>query len=102
MRNVIKTRRFVKVLSVLALGATAAVVAFVGSGSAARTAVPSNTAPPTISGAAQGGATFTASNGSWGGTPTSFAYQWLRCGTDGGSWPPICGRHERSDPPTGA
>src|SRR5689334_2823920 len=91
MRNVIKTRRFVLVLSVLALGAVAAFAAFAGRGSAAGTAVPSNTTPPTISGSAQVGATLTADKGIWDGTPTSYAYQWLRCDTDGGSCSSISG-----------
>ncbi len=42
-------------------------------------AVPVNTTAPSISGAAQQGHTLTTSNGSWSGSPTSYAYQWQDC-----------------------
>jgi hypothetical protein len=42
--------------------------------------IPSNTAPPSVSGTAQVGRTLSASQGSWSGNqPLSFAYQWQRC-----------------------
>jgi hypothetical protein len=70
---------------VLALVAIWALAAPSGDGVAAPTAPPSNTAEPTISGRAEQGRTLTASPGSWTGTgPISYAYQWLRCGADGG------------------
>ena len=40
---------------------------------------PLNTAPPAIGGSPQQGQSVTASAGSWTNSPTSYAYQWLRC-----------------------
>jgi hypothetical protein len=43
---------------------------------------PRNTAPPTIAGVARVGEELSANDGSWSGTPVSFAYQWQRCDVD--------------------
>lgn len=59
-------------------------VAFAGIGSAAPQAKPTNTAEPAISGAATIGSTLTATRGSWTGSPTAYAYQWVRCPSSGG------------------
>jgi hypothetical protein len=45
---------------------------------------PRNTAEPTIAGAVRVGGTLTGSQGAWRNSPTSFAYQWVRCPSNGG------------------
>ena len=52
---------------------------------------PLNTALPQISGTAQAGQTLTGSNGTWSGTPTSYAYQWQRCDSLGASCANLAG-----------
>jgi hypothetical protein len=67
-----------------ALGALVALLA-AGSAQAMRTAAPVNTVPPAISGTPTVGQALTTSDGTWSNTPTSFAYQWLRCNGGGNS-----------------
>lgn len=50
-----------------------------------------NTSPPTISGTATVGQTLTANPGSWSGSPTSYAYQWLYCDRNSANCKPIQG-----------
>ena len=61
----------------------AAGLALVGASEAATQLAPVNTAPPTIDGTTTVGRTLTASNGTWSNSPTSYAYQWLRCNGSG-------------------
>jgi hypothetical protein len=55
-----------------------------GTASAVPQAAPKNTAEPAISGSTRTGATLSATRGSWSGSPTNYAYQWVRCDADGG------------------
>lgn len=69
---------------VLALALMALAVPL-GEGVAAQATPPANTAEPVISGRAEQGVRLSASTGTWTGTnPISYAYQWVRCGADGG------------------
>lgn len=56
-------------------------------------APPASTSLPVISGIAQTGQLLTASTGGWSGSPTSFAYQWLRCDSAGGSCLAVTGQN---------
>ncbi len=50
---------------------------------------PENTSPPTVTGFAEQGVTLTEHHGAWTGSPTSYSYQWERCGFSGGNCHPI-------------
>ena len=52
---------------------------------------PANTALPVVSGTARQGSLLSASNGTWSGSPTSFAYQWRDCGTGGAGCVDVAG-----------
>src|SRR5438046_10407323 len=71
--------RLKAILTVVLLGAAL----LTGVATARTVAVPNNTSPPTITGTAREDNTLTAHNGSWANAPTSFVYQWQRCGAGG-------------------
>jgi hypothetical protein len=52
---------------------------------------PANTAVPTISGTTTFGETLTSTTGTWSNSPSSYAYQWSRSATSGGSYTNISG-----------
>jgi hypothetical protein len=74
-----------------ASGSEAATTAASTTTTTASVAPPTNTSRPTISGTAQDGALLTAGTGTWTGAPTSYAYEWLRCDSAGGSCTGIAG-----------
>ena len=69
----------------LVLGGIALLAIVVPTGFSAQQAIPANTAQPTISGTTVQGQTLTATAGTWSNSPTSFAYQWMRCPASGGA-----------------
>ena len=69
----------------LVLGGIAVLAIVVPTGFGAQQAIPANTAQPTISGTTAQGQTLTAAAGTWSNSPTSFAYQWMRCPASGGA-----------------
>jgi hypothetical protein len=67
------------------------VASLAGSGRAAANTAPANTVLPTIGGTATVGQVLTAENGTWTNSPTSFAYQWLRCNGGGNNCVAVAG-----------
>jgi hypothetical protein len=62
-----------------------------------RRTAPVNTARPNVVGTAQEGQTLTADSGNWSGTqPISFAFQWLRCASNGDSCASVIGATGRT------
>lgn len=87
-------RKFTTLAALLAAG-LATVLAVAGFSTAASDAAPTNQSPPTITGTPTVGSVLTASSGSWNGTtPITYAYQWRRCGQNGGSCSSISGANK--------
>ena len=72
-------------VAALALAGAAVLAVLVPAGSARQQAIPANTTQPTITGTPAQGQTLTATQGTWAGDPTSYAYQWVRCPSSGGA-----------------
>lgn len=68
---------------VVGICAMVALAVSLGAGTAAVVVAPVNTSLPTITGTPQVGQSLTAAEGTWSNSPTSFAYEWLRCNGGG-------------------
>src|SRR6185312_15955449 len=90
-----KKMRWAALGAVFGAGVAAVVVAalgaFVTSGVAASKAKPQNQTPPTISGTPQEDKTLHGNKGTWTNSPTTYAWQWVRCDKNGGSCANIVG-----------
>lgn len=73
-----------KAILAVVFGATLA-VAFASTVSSATRAAPANITEPRITGTPIVGRTLTATQGTWSGSPSSFAFQWVRCPASGGN-----------------
>jgi subtilisin family serine protease len=60
-------------------------------GGGALGSAPQNTTLPAVTGTAQVGQTLSATDGTWSGSPTSYAYAWLRCDPFGAACSPVAG-----------
>ena len=77
-------------------GGVAAVLLVVPNVTAATSAAPTNTSPPTITGSAQEGQKLVGHRGTWTGSPTDYNDFWMRCDKDGGSCSNISGANNIS------
>lgn len=70
--------------SLLSLAAFTLLAVSTAAGAVASAAAPPQaTSPPTIAGPVRAGSMLLASPGGWSGSPTAYAYQWLRCNATG-------------------
>lgn len=91
------TRSRLVLVTALTIAVAAALAAVAMAATARVAAKPSNTQPPTISGTASEGSTFTADHGNWDGSqPLTYAYTWERCDQNGGSCSMISGATQQT------
>jgi hypothetical protein len=96
-----RTMRRIMKLAVL-ISALAACAILAGAALARPAATPQNLTPPTVGDPFVQGTPITAGNGTWAYVPTSYAYQWQRCDTDGTDCDDIAGATSQTYTPVAA
>src|SRR4051794_20788645 len=97
-----KPRSLKRILPTLGVALVAALALGVVGVASASAAAPTNTALPVVTATPKVGQVATTTQGTWTGSPTSYAYVWFRCNAAGAECKSITGATSASYTPVGA